>query len=50
MLSRTMCHHNYEPSDWREAVEEEHEADEEESFLNEESDVDVELVTDGGDE
>jgi hypothetical protein len=44
-----MCHHNYEPSDWREAVEE-HDEEEEPSFLNEDSDVEVELVTDGGDE
>jgi len=44
-----MCHHEYDPADWRIEIEEEHE-DEEPSFLNEESEADVELITDGGDE
>jgi len=43
-----MCH-GYEPNDWRAELETEDD-EEEPSFLNEESDTDVELVTDGGDE
>jgi len=54
MLPRTMCHHEYDPIDWPEAPEEEHDEEFEEqetpSFLNEERETDVELVTDGGDE
>lgn len=45
-----MCH-GYEPNDWRTELEEtDEEGPEEPSFLNEESDTEVELVTDGGDE
>jgi len=54
MLSRTMCHHEYDPIDWNTELEEEHEAEKQEdgnpSFLNDESETDVELVTDGGDD
>ena len=54
MLLRTMRHHGYDPADWRTKFEEEHEAEEQEdekpSFLNDETETDVELVTDGGDE
>jgi hypothetical protein len=41
-----MCH-GYTP-DWSEIEAEEEETDEEPEFLNDESDTDVELVTDGG--
>jgi hypothetical protein len=44
-----MCHHGYEPEDWRAEIEENTE-EEEPSFLNEEADTEVELITDGGDE
>lgn len=45
-----MCHHGYEPEDWRAEIEENTEDEEEPSFLNEEADTEVELITDGGDE
>jgi len=45
-----MCHHGYEPTNWRKDVESDQEDEESEpSFLNDESDADVELLTDGGD-
>jgi hypothetical protein len=50
MLLCTMCHHGYEPSDWRTEVEEAEEEPEDPSFLNEETDTEVELLTDGGDD
>jgi hypothetical protein len=45
-----MCHHGYEPEDWRAEIEEHTDDEEEEpSFLNEETETEVELLTDGGD-
>jgi hypothetical protein len=49
-IIRAMCHHGYEPSDWRTEVEEAEEEPEDPSFLNEETDTEVELLTDGGDD
>jgi len=50
VLARTMCHHGYEPEDWRAEIETETDDEEEPSFLNEEIETEVELLTDGGDE
>jgi hypothetical protein len=45
-----MCHHGYEPEDWRAEIETEADDEEEPSFLNEETEAEVELLTDGGDD
>jgi len=44
-----MCHEHI-PRDWRFEEETADEEESESSFLNEEADTEVELITDGGDE